>query len=83
VYDSYESDFDVDMKDFQDHTIEPFPLFNKEKHWVEINHPGPIEDIEQHVREKNPFIDIHEDIYCLQLAYVIKVDKEEVDKHPA
>jgi hypothetical protein len=83
VYDNYESDSDVDMKDFQDHTIEPFPLFSKEKHWVEINHPGPAEDTEQHVREKHPFIDIHEEISCLQLADVIREDKEEVDKQPA
>jgi hypothetical protein len=27
------------MKDFQDHTIDPFPLLIKEKHWVEINYP--------------------------------------------
>jgi hypothetical protein len=31
VYDIYESDPDVDMKEFQDHTIEPFPLYVKEK----------------------------------------------------
>jgi hypothetical protein len=52
AYDNYESDSDMDIKDFQDHTIEPFPLFIKEKHWVEINHPGPAEDIEQHVKEE-------------------------------
>jgi hypothetical protein len=32
------------MKYFQDQTIEPFPLFIKEKNWVEINHPRPTED---------------------------------------
>jgi hypothetical protein len=47
VYDNYESDSDVDMKEFQDHTIEPFPLYIKEQHCVEINHPGSTEDIEQ------------------------------------
>jgi hypothetical protein len=34
------------MKDFQDQTIETFPLFIKEKNWVEINHPGPTKDTE-------------------------------------
>jgi hypothetical protein len=52
VYDIYESDSDVDMKDFQDHTIDPFPLYFKEKHCVDINHLGSTEDIEQHVKEK-------------------------------
>jgi hypothetical protein len=41
----------MDMKDFQDHTIEPFPLFIKERHWVEINHPGPAKYTEQHEKE--------------------------------
>jgi hypothetical protein len=40
------------MKYFQDQTIDPFPLFIKEKHWVEISHPGPAEDTEQHVKEE-------------------------------
>jgi hypothetical protein len=40
------------MKDFQDQTIEHFPLFIKEKHWVEIIHHGPAEDTEQHVKEE-------------------------------
>jgi hypothetical protein len=52
AYDSYESDSDMDMKYFQDHTIEPFPLFIEERHWVEINHPGPAEDTEQHEKEE-------------------------------
>jgi hypothetical protein len=45
VYDNYESDSGVDRKDFQDHTIDPFPLYIKEKHCVEINHPGSTKDI--------------------------------------
>jgi hypothetical protein len=40
------------MKDFQDQTIETFPLFIKEKHWVEIIHSRPAEDTEQHVKEE-------------------------------
>jgi hypothetical protein len=40
------------MKDFQDQTIDPFSLFIKEKHWVEINHPGPTKDIEKHLNEE-------------------------------
>jgi hypothetical protein len=44
-------DYDV-MKDFQDHTIEPFPLLIKEKHWVEINYPGLAENTERRVKEE-------------------------------
>jgi hypothetical protein len=40
------------MKYFQDHTIEPFPLLIKENHWVEINYPRLVENIEQHVKEE-------------------------------
>jgi hypothetical protein len=38
---------------------------------------------EQHVKEKKPSIDIHEEISFNQLAYVIKVDQGEVDQQPA
>jgi hypothetical protein len=47
VYDSYESDYELDMQDFQEHTSESYPLFTKEKYYEEINHPGPAEDTEQ------------------------------------
>jgi hypothetical protein len=47
MYDSYESDYEMDMKDFQEHATEPFSLYIKEKHCVEIGHPGPVEDQEQ------------------------------------
>ena len=40
------------MKDFQDHTIEPFPLLIKEKHRVGINYPRLAENTEQHVKEE-------------------------------
>jgi hypothetical protein len=40
------------MKDFQDHTIEPFPLLIKEKHWVEISYPRLTEKTEHHVKEE-------------------------------
>jgi hypothetical protein len=40
------------MKYFQDHTIEPFPLLIKEKHWVEILYPRLAENTEQHVKEE-------------------------------
>jgi hypothetical protein len=79
-YDSYESDSDVDMKDFQDHTIEPFPLYIKEEHCVEINHLGPTKDTEQHDREKEPSMDIHEETSCSQLADVIGADKGEMEE---
>jgi hypothetical protein len=79
VYDNYESDSDVDMKDFQDHTIDPFPLYIKEKHCVEINHPRSAEDIKQHVKEKQPSIEI-----CFhQLTDVIRGGKGVVDQQPA
>jgi hypothetical protein len=38
---------------------------------------------EQHVKEKQPSINIHEDISCHQLADVIRADQGEVDQHPA
>jgi hypothetical protein len=47
VYDNYESDSELDMKDFQEHTTESYPLFNKEKYCEEINHPWPAEVTEQ------------------------------------
>ena len=79
-YDNYESDSDVDMKDFKDHTIEPFPLYIKEEHCVEINHLGPTKDTKQHDREKEPSMDIHEETSCSQLAYVIGADKGEMEE---
>jgi hypothetical protein len=60
VYDSYESDSDV-----------------------EISHPGSTDDIQQHVKEKHPVTDIHEEIPCPHLADVIGADKEKVDQQPA
>jgi hypothetical protein len=36
-----------DIKDFQEHTTEPFPLYIEEKHCVEICHSVPTEDKEQ------------------------------------
>jgi hypothetical protein len=53
VYDSYESDSELDMQDFQEQTAEPYPLFAKEKYYEEINHPGPAEDTEQHEEERD------------------------------
>jgi hypothetical protein len=47
VYDSFESDSELDMNDFQEHAIEPFPLYIEGKHCVEISHPGPAKDQEQ------------------------------------
>jgi hypothetical protein len=37
---------------------------------------------EQHDKRKEPFIDIHEDISCHQLADVIREDKRELDQQP-
>jgi hypothetical protein len=69
---------EVDMKDFQDHTIDPFPLYIKEKHCVEIIHLGSTKDIRQHVKEKQPSIEI----FCHQLTDVIREGKGEVDQQP-
>ena len=44
---SYESYLDEDMKEFQDHTIDPFSSFIKEHHCEEINHPGFADNIKQ------------------------------------
>jgi hypothetical protein len=61
------------MKDFQEHPTEPFSLYIKEKHCVEINHPGPTENTKQHVEEFS----------CPQLVDVIGEDNEEGDQQPA
>jgi hypothetical protein len=53
VYDSYESDSELDMLDFQEQTAEPYPLFTKEKYHEEISHLSPSEDVEQHEEEQN------------------------------
>jgi hypothetical protein len=45
IYDNYESDSEMDIQDFQEHTIDPYPLFAKEEYYEEINHP------EQQVKE--------------------------------
>jgi hypothetical protein len=47
VYDIYESYFELDMWDFQEHTTESYPLFTKEKYCEEINHPWLAEIIMQ------------------------------------
>jgi hypothetical protein len=39
-----------------------------------------VEDIQQHVKEKHLVTDIHEEIPCPHLAYVIGEDKEKVDQ---
>jgi hypothetical protein len=41
------------MLDFQEQTIEPYPLFTKEKYHEEISHPSPSEDIEQYEEEQS------------------------------
>jgi len=55
---SYVSDF----KKFQDLAIDTFPLFIEEKHCVEINHPGPEEDIQEHDKEERfPMVHVYDD----------------------
>jgi hypothetical protein len=46
VYDNYESDFELDMQDIQEHTTDPYPLFLKGDYREEISHPRPAEDTE-------------------------------------
>ena len=43
----YMESYVLDFKNFQDLTIETFPLFIEEKHCVEINHLGPAKDIQE------------------------------------
>jgi hypothetical protein len=52
VYDSYESDFELDMQDIQEHTTKPYPLFIKGDYHEEMNHPWPAEIIEQQNEEQ-------------------------------
>jgi hypothetical protein len=52
VYDSYESDSELDMQDFQEQIAEPCPLFINENYYEEINYPGPAEITEQQFEEK-------------------------------
>jgi hypothetical protein len=40
------------MQDFQEHTVEPCPLFINKNYYEEISHPGPAEDVEQQFEEK-------------------------------
>jgi hypothetical protein len=47
VYDSYESDSELDTRDLQEQTAKSYPLFTNEEYYEEVRHPGPIEDIEQ------------------------------------
>jgi hypothetical protein len=77
---NHDIDSDVDMKNFQDHTIDPFPLYIKEKHCVEINHPRLAEDTKQYVKVKHPSMDIHEENSFSQLTYVIGEDKGEMEE---
>jgi hypothetical protein len=53
MYDSYESDSELDMLDFQEQTAEPCPLFTKENYHEEISHPSPSGDAEQYEEEQS------------------------------
>jgi hypothetical protein len=46
MYDNYESYFELDIQDIQEHTREPYPLFSKEYYHEETSHPRPAEDTE-------------------------------------
>ena len=43
----------------------------------------PSDENENFYQEKHPFIDIHEEISCNQIAYVFREDKRKADPHPA
>jgi hypothetical protein len=47
IYDSYESNSELDMLDFQENTTEPCPLFINKNHHEKISHP------EQQIEEKS------------------------------
>jgi hypothetical protein len=67
VYDSYGSDFNEDIKEFQECTINIFSSSIKEQHYVEINYLGFVEDIEhdgfnmvEYFISSSPFVALHE-----------------------
>jgi hypothetical protein len=68
VYDSYESNSEMDMQDFQEHTSESYPLFTKGKYCEEISHPWPTEITEKHIEEQSsshgPVYDDYESDPC-------------------
>jgi hypothetical protein len=53
IYDSYKSYSELDMMDFQEQTVEPYPLFTKEKYHKKISHPSPLEDVEKNEKEQS------------------------------
>jgi hypothetical protein len=53
TYDSYESEFELDMLDFQEQVIEPCPFLTKENYHEEISHISLSRDVEQYKEEQN------------------------------
>jgi hypothetical protein len=53
IYDNYELDFNLDMQDIQEHTVEPYPIFHEEYYHEEINHLGLAKITEQQIEEQS------------------------------
>jgi hypothetical protein len=53
TYDSYESESELDMLDFQEQVAEPCPLLTKENYHEEISHLSLSGDAEQYKEEQN------------------------------
>jgi len=53
VYDSYESYFEMDMRDIQEQTVDLYPLFTNEEYYEEISHPEPAENAKKQTKEKS------------------------------
>ena len=53
VYDSYESSSELDVQDFQEHTVGPYPLFIKQDDLEEIIPYGPTKDTKKQDQEKS------------------------------
>lgn len=47
VFDIYKSYSELDMQDFQEHTVDPYPFFSNEEYYEEILRPWPAEDNEK------------------------------------
>jgi hypothetical protein len=76
VYDSYESDSELEMQDFQEHTTESYPLFTKGKYCEEINHPWPAGITEQQIEEKSSSMVLFMMIMTLTLGRAKKEEEE-------
>jgi hypothetical protein len=62
TYDSYESESELDMLDFQEQVAEPYPLLAKENYHEEISYLSLSGDAEQYEEEQNhPMVPIYDE----------------------